>query len=56
MMYLCLTFIYMYLICMDNYMTANIPLVTGNKLNCFISAKEMLASILQCAHVLLYFC
>ena len=34
-------------------MIANIPLVTGNKLNCFISAMDILTTILHCAFVLL---
>ena len=34
----------------------NIPLATGNKLNCFISAGEMLSIILPCALMLLLFC
>ena len=33
-------------------MIVNIPLATGNKLNCFISAREMLSIILPCALVL----
>ena len=37
-------------------MIVNIPLATGNKLNCFISAGEMLSIILPCALVLLMFC
>ena len=32
----------------------NIPLAAGMKLNCFISEKEMLSSILRCALVLLF--
>ena len=35
-------------------MIATIPLVTGNKLNCFISASGMLAIIRHCAFV--FFC
>ena len=35
-------------------MTATIPLATGNKLNCFISAKGMLAIVWYC--VLLFCC
>ena len=34
-------------------MIATIPLATGNKLNCFISAREMLAIVWHC--VLLFF-
>ena len=36
-------------------MIVNIPLVTGNKLNCFISAREVLSIILPCALVLFLF-
>ena len=36
-------------------MIATIPLVTGNKLNCFISARGMLAIIRHCDFVLLFF-
>ena len=41
----------MYRLCM----IVNIPLGTGNKLNCFISAREMLSISLPCALVLLLF-
>ena len=34
-------------------MIVNIPLETGNKLNCFISATEMLSIVLLCAFALL---
>ena len=38
-------------------MIVNIPLATGNKLNCFISAREMFSNILPCALMLLFvFC
>ena len=40
----------MYWLCM----IATIPLATGNKLNCFISAGEMLAIVWHC--VLLFCC
>ena len=40
----------MYWLCM----IATIPLATGNKLNCFISARGMLAIVWHC--VLLFFC
>ena len=40
----------MYWLCM----IATIPLATGNKLNCFISAMGMLAIVWHC--VLLFFC
>ena len=40
----------MYWLCM----IATIPLATGNKLNCFISARGMLAIVRHC--VLLCFC
>ena len=36
-------------------MIATIPLSTRNKLNCFISAWEMLTIIWHCAIVLLFF-
>ena len=35
-------------------MIVNIPLATGNKLNCFISAREMFSFILPCALVLFF--
>ena len=35
-------------------MIATIPLVTGNKLNCFISARGMLAIIRHCGLVFFY--
>ena len=38
-------------------MIVNIPLATGNKLNCFISVREMFSNILPCALMLLFvFC
>ena len=36
-------------------MIATIPLATGNKLNCFISAKRMLTILWHCALVLPFF-
>ena len=52
-MYLCLTFVYVCIICVDrNYMIANIPLATGNKLNFLISASGMVTIIWHCALVL----
>ena len=36
-------------------MIVNIPLATGNKLNCFSSASKMLPNILPCAHALLFY-
>ena len=36
-------------------MIATIPLVTGNKLNCFISARGMLSIIRHCSFVLFSF-
>ena len=52
---MCLTFaylynFYMYWLCM----IATIPLATGNKLNCFINARGMLALVWHC--VLLFCC
>ena len=40
----------------DCCMIVNILLATGNKLNCFISAREPLAIILPCALMLWLFC
>ena len=37
-------------------MIVNIPIATGNKLNCFISASEMFSIILPCVLMLLLFC
>ena len=37
-------------------MIATIPLATGNKLNCFISARGMLTIVWHCALVLLFCC
>ena len=44
----------MYWLCM----IATIPLATGNKLNCFISARGMLAivGIVCCCFVVLFVC
>ena len=50
---------YRYIITMQGVWTTNIttanniPLATGNKLNCFICAREMLSIIVHCALVLL---
>ena len=35
--------------------TVNIPLVTGHKLNCFISGREMLLVIFSCALLLFFY-
>ena len=37
-------------------MIVNIPLATGNKLNCFISAREMLSIFAICSYVVVLFC
>ena len=54
-------FAYELVLCLSVYdmcclcMIATIPLVTGNKFNCFISARGMLAINPHCAFVLLLF-
>ena len=47
---ICIIYYNMYWLCM----IATIPLATGNKLNCFISARGILAIVWHC--VLLFFC
>ena len=42
----------MYWLCM----IATIPLATGNKLNCFISARGMLAIVWHCVLFCCFFC
>ena len=49
---LCLCVYSMYCLCM----IATIPLATGNKLNCFISARGMFTIVWHCALVLLFCC
>ena len=46
---MCIIYYIMYWLCM----IATIPLATGNKLNCFISARGMLEIVWHC--VLLFF-